>query len=279
MEKCIICDCEEFKQIHRGTRDINEIDVLKCKSCGAVRLSSFNQIFDGFYEKSGMRQDKQINRLTEESKDDIRRASYFVNDYFNKSILDFGCGKGGYLKIARNYAYKAAGVELEKAPKEQLISEGIDVRSNINDFTEKFDFITMFHVIEHLVEPMEWLHAIKEHLNEEGELIIETPNADDILLTQYDCEAFKNFTYWGCHVRLYTSKTLEKLLTSVGFKIKWSKQIQRYPLANHLYWLKEGKPGGQNIWKDLTSEVLNAEYERILAKKGMCDTLLLSATR
>lgn len=207
------------------------------------------------------------------------RRHFLVKDYFQKSILDFGCGKGGYLRMARNYANKVSGVELENEPRKQLVSEGIDVRSSIGEFNEKFDFITMFHVIEHLIEPDEWLQEIKNHLSDGGELIIETPNADDILLQQYDCDAFKDFTYWGCHVRLYTSKTLESLLTAAGFQIKWNRQIQRYPLANHLYWLKEGKPGGQNIWNDLSTDVLNAEYERILAEKGMCDTLLISVTK
>lgn len=278
MDKCLICGGQEYSIIHKGTRDIKNIDVLKCNNCGAVRLSSFEQIYDGFYENSGMRENKEITKLTEESRDDVRRATYFMKDYFDKSILDFGCGKGGYLKLAKNYASKVAGVELENEPRENLISEGIDVRKDINDFTDKFDFITMFHVVEHLIDPLPWLGNIKNHLKEGGELIVETPNADDILLTQYGCEAFKDFTYWGCHVRLYTSKTLEKLLEMAGFKIKWSKQIQRYPLANHLYWLREGKPGGQKKWNDISSEVMNSEYERILAEKGMCDTLLISVT-
>lgn len=110
-------------------------------------------------------------------------------------------------------------------------------------------------------------------------MIIETPNADDILLKLYDCDAYKRFTYWSCHVFLYTTYSLELLLKRVGFKINWSRQIQRYPLSNHLYWLTEGKPNGHNIWKNIDSEILKTEYARILEKEKMCDTLLISVSK
>ena len=63
MGKCIICGGEEYIKIHHGTRDIEDIDVLKCKKCGIVMLSSFQQIYDGFYENSGMPENKEIAKL------------------------------------------------------------------------------------------------------------------------------------------------------------------------------------------------------------------------
>lgn len=81
--------------------------------------------------------------------------------------------------MARSYAKSVAGVELEKATREKLMADGIRVTDSIDKFDEKFDVITMFHMIEHLVNPTEFLQKIKEHLEEDGELIIETPNADE----------------------------------------------------------------------------------------------------
>lgn len=114
---------------------------------------------------------------------------------------------------------------------------------------------------------------IKKYLNPDGVLIIEVPNADDALITLYECEAFKNFTYWSCHVFLYNAFTLDKITSKAGFSNKYVKQIQRYPLSNHLYWLSKGKPGGHKEWRLLTSE--STEYEKILAAVGKCDTIMI----
>lgn len=37
--KCIVCGSEEFELVHKGTRDVPEIDVYRCKFCGGGQLS------------------------------------------------------------------------------------------------------------------------------------------------------------------------------------------------------------------------------------------------
>ena len=56
-----------------------------------------------------------------------------------------------------------------------------------------------------------------------------------------------------------------------------NKQIQMYPLSNHMHWLAKGKPGGHKIWNMLESDMLAKEYENILQKNNICDTLLMCA--
>ena len=51
-------------------------------------------------------------------------------------------------------------------------------------------------------------------------------------------------------------------------------QCQRYPLTNHLYWLAEGKPGGQDVYTSLTDNELNMAYAKVLAKNKLCDTII-----
>jgi len=55
-------------------------------------------------------------------------------------------------------------------------------------------------------------------------------------------------TYWKCHIYLYTMDTLRLLATKAGLQVKFMRQVQRYPLENHLYWLSQGKPGGHFKW-------------------------------
>ena len=78
---------------------------------------------------------------------------------------------------------------------------------------------------------------------------------------------------------LFNPYTLGKLIELAGLKLRWVKQVQRYSLANHLYWLAKGQPGGHTIWdKIIDSPQLNELYAHQLASLGKCDTLIAFAT-
>ena len=74
-----------------------------------------------------------------------------------------------------------------------------------------------------------------------GELIvIETPNAYYALVTKYGFNTFQNFTYWLHHPILHSHESLATLVLRIGFSIVENMGLQRYGLANHLYWLVKG---------------------------------------
>ena len=142
------------------------------------------------------------------------------------------------------------------------------------DENQKYDVIFLFHVLEHIKDPEKLLRSLGRFLSDEGKIIIEVPNADDALLTLYDCESYKNFYYWKCHLFYYTTKTLKDVCLKAGFAVEYVKQIQRYPISNHLVWIKDGEPGGHHVLNYLDSDILNREYESRLASIGKCDTLI-----
>lgn len=235
-----------------------------------------------FYENSGMHQENEAAYYEDRQilKDDFRRANFVLQemDAVGKNVMDFGCGYAGFLKLIQSYTAKAVGVELEKRARVYATELGIEVYDSLQKIKDGFDIITLFHVIEHLIDPMKYLVEIKELMNEGGRILIETPNIEDALISRFHSESFKNFTFWGCHVFLYSQKALEMLLKKCGYRVEWSRQIQRYPLSNHLYWLSEKKPGGHEIWRDMSTDVMDKAYEGILAQKGICDTLLICAS-
>ena len=139
----------------------------------------------------------------------------------------------------------------------------------------KVDIITMWHVIEHLEDPIGLLKKLKGLLKPNGKIIIETPNAEDALLSQYKCDAFADFTYWECHLYLFTNATIRTVIENAGLRMIAQKQIQRYPLANHLYWLTNGKPGGHKEWGIMNEAEVNNAYAKLLASMGCADTLIV----
>jgi len=275
---CYLCKGKKFK-LRKGTvRDNPNLKVIECVSCGLVFLSSFYHIYDSFYESGKMHSgeiDTDINVwLRETAWDDYRRFYYHRRLIENKSVLDFGCGTGGFLLLAKSVASRVVGIEPEVRLKAYFEEKQINVFSDINELSENFDIITLFHVLEHIADPISLLNRLKKNLNKEGHLIVEVPNANDALLTVYESDAFSKFTYWSCHLFLFTADTLSMLAKKAGLKMNYIKQIQRYPLSNHLYWLAKGKPGGHKEWHFLDSEELHKAYEKQLASIGVCDTIL-----
>lgn len=276
-KRCPICNCKNIKTIHNGTRDNPNIDVLKCEECEHIFLSTFDHILNDFYEKSKMREIKIDNKVWREItlKDNLRRVNDLKDFIKDRIVLDFGCGKGGFLDVANPLVKEIYGIELDKLIQKELDEKGYTIWSDFSEFNKKVDIITMFHVIEHLINPIDILKECYDKLNIGGRLVIETPNANDVLLSLYDVKAFADFTFWSPHIQLYNYKNLIDLASKVGFVMEKDISTQRYTLANHMLWLKEGKAGGQNKWTMLNDEKLNDAYTKVLINAHMTDTLCM----
>jgi len=279
---CYLCgDAEYFKRPGQ-VRDDPLLDVLECSGCGLVYLSSVDHISDELYQNSGMHTNGKLDIeawLEETKHDDSRRYQFLQDRITDRKVLDFGCGAGGFLDLARMNAESVVGVELERAARASYTARGLTVYSHLNQVKEsdqRWDFITAFHVIEHLRDPRETLKKLSSLLNEGGEIVIEVPSSDDALLTLYGNVPFQNFTYWDQHLFLFNPTTIKKLIEQVGLSINWLKHVQRYPLSNHLYWLAKGYPGGHEEWAFMNNEVLDAQYEQQLAALGLTDTIIAS---
>lgn len=276
MTSCYLCKNTKFKKRPGKVRDNSSLEIMECTSCGLVFLSSFSHISDRFYHDSGMHKTKiDVEQWVMETKnDDKRRFDYLKNLIKNKSLLDFGCGTGNFLMMAKDVASNVAGIEPEIALKSHFKKQGLKIFRDINRVSDSFDIITLFHVLEHIPDPRSILKNIVKKLKKGGQIIIEVPNSDDALLTLYKCKAFSKFTYWACHLFLFNESTLVKLTEQVGLKTSFITQVQRYPLSNHLYWLARGRPGGHTIWNYLDSLELNEAYKKQLSEKKACDTIL-----
>ncbi len=273
---CYICNHSDFRFRQGGVRDNPELLIHECINCGLVALNSFEHIKHGHYENSGMHGEELPSieswlRKTEQ--DDRRRFELLKVAIVNRKVLDFGCGAGGFLRKVQKLATVVAGVELEHRVREHWV-DSIPIYESLADVSDKYDLITSFHVLEHLLDPREMLRCLASHLRVGGRLVIEVPNSDDALLTLYESDAFQRFTYWSQHLYLFNSKTLHCLANQAGLKVISIQQFQRYPLSNHLYWLSRNKPGGHQCWSFLDTQSLSEAYTASLAAIGKCDTII-----
>ena len=76
-------------------------------------------------------------------------------DVPEKSVLDIGCATGAFLAEAKADGWRVHGVE--KAASAAAIAErefGVPVSSEVADVPGAFGLVTMWHVLEHLLDPL-----------------------------------------------------------------------------------------------------------------------------
>lgn len=274
-------DLDKLRVLELGTRDQENETVLLDTSSGLIFLpdSSFRaeQYFSDSArsgEEKGWRTEERINSNT------ARRISQFRPFLMGKRVLDFGCGRGSFLRSAAKLAEFVAGVEPVPALRLALNEEGFVCEKRLDDIYEKglaapglFDTVTMFHVLEHLEEPLKALRAVRQSLSPGGYLVVEVPHANSLLSEL--SEEFLQFSLWSQHLVLHTRTSLEKTLRSAGFSAVRIAGIQRYPLSNFLHWLAFGEAGGHlgslSILDDFN---LSDAWEHSLSKTDATDTLV-----
>jgi 2-polyprenyl-3-methyl-5-hydroxy-6-metoxy-1,4-benzoquinol methylase len=97
----------------------------------------------------------------------------------NRMLLDFGCGTGEFIRVAKSYRWQTTGVEpSSKARQEALPEISQDILPTLQEINSdvKFDVITLWHVLEHIPDLNDTLHQLKSRLNEHGTLFIAVPN-------------------------------------------------------------------------------------------------------
>lgn len=93
------------------------------------------------------------------------------------SLLDIGTGTGDFLVKAKSAGFEVEGVEPNAKARELSAKKGIDVKPNLSYLDEeKFQVITLWHVLEHLPNLEEQIKAMVSLLEEEGVLVIAVPN-------------------------------------------------------------------------------------------------------
>lgn len=126
------------------------------------------------------------------------------------SMLDIGCGMGGYLLAAKRLGLKAVGVEPSAAHSKAAVDVfGLDVIEGFfksDNFDQKFDVVILSHVIEHIYKPVEFIQDVMKVIRADGRLIIITPNCDSISARL--CMKFWSMYKPIDHVTLFSKKSL-----------------------------------------------------------------------
>ena len=277
-----LSDKNSFEVFNESTRDITNLNVLKCINSGVIVLEKFI-ISEDYYEKNihytdGFEGSTETEKGLIESKpleDDIRRFESYKELIKGSEVLDFGCGRGDFVQLSKKISKRSVGLELDTINREYLNNIGVQCVHTLSELNDnKFDLITLNHVFEHLNDPINILVELRKYLKDDGVIIIEVPHARDLLLETFNLESFKNFTFWSEHLILHTRKSLEIFATNSGLQLKNIEGFQRYPISNHYNWLLNGQPSGHKIFHNLNNDDFHKHYEKFLDSIDQTDTLI-----
>jgi 2-polyprenyl-3-methyl-5-hydroxy-6-metoxy-1,4-benzoquinol methylase len=163
----------------------------------------------------------------------LRLIKNHVGSY-NFSMLDFGCGTGDFLAYCNKNGIETQGYETDENAR-KIATEVNNVNAyspqQINDIpAQKYDAISLWHVLEHIHKLDEQIELFKKWLKPEGLVFIAVPNSES-----YDAKYYKQ--NWDAldvprHLYHFSPAPLKLLMEKHSFKFE-----AKYPLILDAFYI------------------------------------------
>jgi 2-polyprenyl-3-methyl-5-hydroxy-6-metoxy-1,4-benzoquinol methylase len=211
--KCILCgDEKSFENVsHTDAKSSGQILVVICGNCGLVQQSPipstdelkvyYSHHYRKEYKDTYSPKSKHIYRA---GKIAVQRINFLKEaGVLNGTLLDVGAGGGEFVYLAERLGFQAQGIEPNIGYSEYAKSEyGCNIMTlELEDVTNTYDIITIFHVLEHLPSPMRAFEKLYSLLNKNGKLFIEVPWIEAN-------NASPNNIYFKAHIFYFSADTL-----------------------------------------------------------------------
>jgi SAM-dependent methyltransferase len=205
---------------------------VECKNCRLIRLNPLPTVEElkSYYPRNywfspdagaASRLEETYRRLV------LRDHVQFVTQALKASgaqgpVIDIGCGGGLFLRILRERGYAAVGLD-NSTSAASLAWKRNGVPVLCGDLTASpldrgcFSLVSMFHVLEHVYDPVAYLRTARDLLSLNGRLVVQVPNAASWQFLVFG-------EHWNGvdvprHLVNYRQRDLENLLDYCGFEV------------------------------------------------------------
>ena len=189
-----------------------------------------------------------------------RRVDLLRRSGLHGSLLDVGTGIGQFLQVVRPLVSRVAGTEVSRSACEVAKRlYDLDIRHGVLEdisFTERFDVVTLFHVVEHVDDPKVTLTTSIRLLNDHGLIVMAVPNEIQgvrFRLTRLLCRILPGrirrpfFTPpidlavpdQEIHLNYFTPATAARLFANCGLKVEQILLDPYYPVTDS--WVAKAK--------------------------------------
>ena len=228
IKNCLLCNNGDLRKIF-STKDFivtqERFDILECLKC-EIRITSpapKKHQLNKYYESKNYRpHQKKVYLLIDYVYKIIRKYMFFKkrkliekNSHLkNGKLLDIGCGTGEFASFMKNSGWDVVCVDSSETARNIAMKnfslEVLDVEKFFNLKDIKFDVITMWHSLEHVDKPIEYVKKVKSLLNDNGKFVLAIPN-----YKSFDSKFFGK--YWAAndvprHLYHYSKKSIKTVL-------------------------------------------------------------------
>lgn len=232
IKKCVCCKSEVKTILDLGSQPLAnnlisdmsetfeeyELKLNLCLNCYHTQLSLAvdpEKLYKNYFYVSGT-----SRTLNEE----FKRVSKFLKEKTNKQnpkVLDIASNDGTFLKYFKEIGCDVLGVEPAENISKMANENGIKTlnvffgtdKSKIELKDKKFDLITAFNVLAHIPNPLEFMCEMKELLEEDGIICIQTSQKDMFYNGEFD-------TIYHEHHYFYSIKSMCELASRCGLFLK-----------------------------------------------------------
>jgi 2-polyprenyl-3-methyl-5-hydroxy-6-metoxy-1,4-benzoquinol methylase len=195
--------------------------IVKCPNCELMFVKEFvtqKELADTYSEVEDPDYVLEETGRQKELERELKRIEKYKN---HGDLLDIGCFTGCFLLAAKQKGWNVFGIEPSKwavnyARTQKNLKNIFFGTIKNSELDRKFDVITMWDVIEHLVNPLQELKVIRNHLKPNGILAISTPNFSSFLWRIF---GEKWWFIEKMHLFYFDRKSIRKLLDKAGFNV------------------------------------------------------------
>jgi len=230
---CWLCGSDRepralFKQ--RFERLDKDYFIAECSDCGLIQQNPIwnEEFYNGLY--SDLIYDPTGHKFYPDQTERYRKVAEAVGDLVvvSSRVLDFGCYDGSFVEWVKKFTKWGKQVELlgyDIALKN--ISAGNSFYNDLDRLMaqeQKFDVITLNHVLEHVFNPAQLINFIKNNLLKEGgSLVVEVP---DISFIRED--DFSPFHIQ--HISYFTPQAVVRLGRKLGLSLASIKTFKNFDI-------------------------------------------------
>jgi len=199
---CTICNVDlpldrapEMRQIHSNVRKFQHetFTVWRCPQCHSLH-SRDDVNLDEYYAHYPL-QNHHMDPVTRVGYQNRLRSMFRLGLKAGQTVLDYGCGQGVFVQFLQEKGYQAYGYDAY-----------VPAYADSSVLNAEYDFVTAYDVIEHVKEPGTWLRHIAGYLRPGGVLVLGTPAADQIDLSNQ--ETFLSELHQPYHRHILSEKAL-----------------------------------------------------------------------
>jgi 2-polyprenyl-3-methyl-5-hydroxy-6-metoxy-1,4-benzoquinol methylase len=193
LHRCPVCEGE---RIERGY-DLGEFEVLRCESCETAWRSNMYtpaqvaaMYEDEPYEEHpffGYDSDAESLRKVPRYRRFEHALEVLERELSGRRLLDVGAGAGTFMAIAATRGWDVHGVEMNAAlcrEADRAVGAGrtfCGAFEALDGSDERYDVITMWDVIEHVLDPAAFVARAQRMLRPGGAIVLCTPDEESML--------------------------------------------------------------------------------------------------